>query len=490
MKSVLLVLAASVLWAQSEEATAKSLHARELVIDGKVEEAIPIYQELAQAHPNDTAILVNLSIAEFKAKRYRDAAAHAASAVKLQPNALAANLFLGSSYVELGEYSRALLPLEKVLATQPLERNARLMLAEAFLNLGRYEDAAAHFQKARELAPENPKVWYGLGRTFEGLSESIFHQIEDSSPESPYWHALQADLYLKQRRYGSAFTHYRLALKKLATLPGAHASLATIYQRTGHAVWAQIEEQRERQAVLDCSTALLACDFAAGRFNEVIQSTRSVTTPEARYWACKAYAEIGRESYRHLVLLPPTIEIHLQKAKAFDAQGLAQEAAGEWREALKLAPDDLTIGTALAWSLFHAREFSAALPVLGELLHHNGNSRELNFLCGAIMLNLDEPKKAIAPLDAATRLDDKFFPAHAALGQALLQTGEASLAIPHLKAALPADEDASTHFRLLRAYQLAGYVDLARQAKVEYQNALKLADARARLEEGNDITEP
>src|ERR1700730_12332010 len=254
MRPVLLFVS-SVLWAASEDAAAKSQRARELVVAGKVAEAIPIYRELARAYPNDAAMLANLSIAEFKAKRYRDAATHAASAVKLQPDSLPANLILGSSYVELGEPSLAVSPLEIVLAMQPWERNALMMLAESLFRLGRYEDAVGHFEKARQLAPDNPKVWYGLGRTFEALSESVFHQIENATPKSPYWHALQADLFLKQRRYGSAFAHYHQALTELAALPGAHAALATIYQRTGHSAWAQVEEQRERQAAPDCRTA-------------------------------------------------------------------------------------------------------------------------------------------------------------------------------------------------------------------------------------------
>jgi tetratricopeptide (TPR) repeat protein len=490
MRLTLLLLASSALWAQVGDAAAKAERARGLVVAGKVEEAIPLYRELVRVYPNDAAILVNLSIAEFKARRYQDAAAHAASAVSLQPESLAANLFLGSSYVELGEYSRAIAPLEKVIATQPQDRNARLMLAEALLNLEHYADAESQFQEARVLAPDNPKVWYGLGRTFDALTENVFHQMENADPDSPYWHALLADLYFKQRRYGSAFTHYRLAIEQRAGLRGLHSALATVYRRTGHAAWAEIEEQRERQAPLDCSAGGLACDFAAGRFPEIIQSTRSETTPEARYWACRAYAQMARESYSTLGRLPTSLETHLHAAKAFDVQGLSREAAGEWREALKIAPGDARIEIALAWSLFRAHEFRLALAVLIEPMKKERDSRELNFLYGASLVNSDEPEKAIAPLEAAIRFDESFLPAQAALGQALLQAGKPSQAIPHLKAALAGDEDASTHFQLLRAYQLMGHAELAAQAQMEYQKALRIAETKERLEEGGAITAP
>jgi len=488
MKPALVLLAASVLWAQTEDAAAKSRRAGELVVTGKVEEAIPIYRELARAHPNDAANLVNLSIAEFKARRYRQAATDAEAALKLQPDSLAANLFLGSSYEELGQHLLALPPLEKVLALRPEERNARLMLAEALLHLERHQQAAAHFQKASELAPENPEVWYGLGRAFDALSEDAFHQLENTAPESPYWHALAADLYLKQRRYGSAFTHYRLALEGPAALRSVHSGLATVYKRTGHAAWAVIEEQRERQATPDCGAAGLACDFAAGRFHEII--TRSATTPQALYWACRAYAQMALESYGRLAHFAPSLETHLHAAKKLDKQGLAREAAGEWRAALKLAPGDVQIETALAWSLYRSHEFSGALEILMDLLKTEGGSSELNFLSGASLANLGQPEKAIAPLETAIRLDPNFLPAHAALGQVLLEIAQPSLAIPHLKLALAADQSASTHFQLLRAYQLTGQTALAEQAKLEYQEALRIAETKDRLEEGGAITAP
>jgi tetratricopeptide (TPR) repeat protein len=456
------------------------------VVAGKVEEAIPIYQELARAHPDDAVALANLSIAEFKAKRFRDAAADAASAVKLQPDSLPANLILGSSYLEIGEPARAVPPLERALTIQPRERNALLMLAESLFRLGRYEDAASRYENAVQLAADSPKVWYGLVRTYQALSDNAFHQIETASP---YWQALQAELFGKQRRYGSAFAHYQQALKELPGLPGAHAALAIIYQRTGHSNWAQVEEQREREAKLDCGTRRAACDFAAGRFHEIVQSAAPLTMEE-RYWIGKAYAELAAESYRRLAQLPPSLETHLQKAKTLDEQGLAQEAAGEWREALKLAPDDLSIGTALAWSLFRTHHFYAAVPVLTELLKRKGDSAELNFLYGAALVNLGEPDKAIPPLETATRLDAGFLPAQAALGQALLEAGKPKLAIPHLKVALAQDDDASAHFRLLRAYQLTGQTDLAAQAKADYLAALRLSQSRMKFEEGGEITAP
>jgi predicted Zn-dependent protease len=188
--------------------------------------------------------------------------------------------------------------------------------------------------------------------------------------------------------------------------------------------------------------------------------------------------------------LPPAIETHLHGATIYDAEGLYQQAAAEWRQALTLAPDNVEAQTGLAWSLYRSGDFAAARALLTELIKSRPDSRDLQFLCGASLLNIDQPEKAIPYLETAARLDPPFLPAQAALGHALLLAGKATDAIPHLQAALPSDEDATIHFQLLRAYQLTGQASLARQALTPYQEARMSSAERKKMEEGGFITPP
>jgi predicted Zn-dependent protease len=82
---------------------------------------------------------------------------------------------------------------------------------------------------------------------------------------------------------------------------------------------------------------------------------------------------------------------------------------------------------------------------------------------------MQQPEKAIPLLKDALRLDPRFLPARAALGQALLQTGKPAEAIPLLESAIGTDQDGSLHFQLFRAYQLTGQAAKAREALVGYQ---------------------
>jgi tetratricopeptide (TPR) repeat protein len=335
-----------------------------LVIAGKPEEAIPIYQGLVRALPNKPELLMDLCIAEFKAKRYKDAIQQAEAALKLQPDLPSASLFLGASYVELGKNAAAIQPLKKVLEAQPNERNARLMLAQALLGAQRYEEAAEQFRKLSEVIPDSPKVWFGLGESYDRLVQSA-------------------------------------------------------------------PSEREQ------------------------------------------YRELARQSYDRLAQLPRSREAYIHTAELRAESGEWVDAAKQWREALKLAPDDGRIRTGLVWALYRSRDYEAALELIDSMQKDNGDSAELNFLSGACWLNLQQPEKSIPYLEKAIEADRHLLPAHAGLGQALLQTGKAKEAIPHLQAGLSIDEDGSGHFQLFRAYEITGETEAAKQALSDYKEFTK-----------------
>ena len=484
MRLVLLFLFGSALAAQPADLTDKARVARDLVMAGKSEQAIPIYEELVRAFPNDAGIIMNLAIADFKMKRYRDTIQQAERALQLQPGLPSANLFLGAGWIELHEPARAVAPLEKVIALQPNDRNARLMLADALFDLGKYEDSTRHFQTASEQAPDSSRAWYGLARSYDALASRARQQLETSG--SAYGLALAAEDYRKQRRYGSAHTNYRQALAKQPGLPSLHAGLAEVYRSIGHPDWAAAEEEHERK-IAACPNGL-ACDFSTGRYAEIIAAARAETTPEALYWLVKSYAELARHAYDRLTRFPPSLEGRLHAARNYDTSGQPLEAAKEWREALKVSPENRDIQTALVWSLFKGGDYENLLPMAVQLLNQQPDSRDLNFLVGASLVTVGPLEKAVAHLENAIRQDSQFLPAHAALGRVLLRAGKATESIPHLKAALAIDEDGSGHFQLLRAYQITGQADLARQALADYQAFQKSAEAREKFEDGTAIT--
>jgi tetratricopeptide (TPR) repeat protein len=172
------LLCAATLRAQSAPSSEPLRRARDLVIAGKPEQAIPIYQELVRELPNNPGLRVDLCIAQFTARRYKDSVEAAEAALRLQPGLPSANLFLGASYLQLGEFASAIPPLQKALEARPTDRNAGLALAEALSGAGQYGQAAQQFQKLSEILPDSAKVWYGLGHCYNKLSEQAPGQSE------------------------------------------------------------------------------------------------------------------------------------------------------------------------------------------------------------------------------------------------------------------------------------------------------------------------
>jgi tetratricopeptide (TPR) repeat protein len=132
-------VAAWALLVQVSDAVTASHRAQELVGTGKPAEAIGIYTELLRQSPDNPVLLLNLCIAEYTAKEYRHAIEHANAALRLDPALASASLFLGGSYLQLGEFEPAVETLKPVVAANPRERNARLMLGEALLAAERPE---------------------------------------------------------------------------------------------------------------------------------------------------------------------------------------------------------------------------------------------------------------------------------------------------------------------------------------------------------------
>jgi predicted Zn-dependent protease len=478
------LLAGSPLFASppAEDLAAKAQRGKEAMAAGRFDQAAAVYAEIVQLLPSEPGMLLNLGMALSMAGRPREAIPHLEAALKLRPDLIPASLFLGSAHLELGQASRAVEPLQKVVAAQPDNRDARQMLADALLSLQRYEPATRHFRKLSELAPREPRAWYGLGRGYEGLAREAFEGLQRSAPDSPFLLLLVAEAMAAQGKGANAFRLYREALEKRPGLPEAHEAVARIYEQTGQPEWAAREREKSRGIPpLDCRSPSLECDFRAGRYAAVLATSAPLASAAGRYWLSRAAGELAREAFARLGDLPPSPEAMLLRVEVFRAR---RQPPGELIEELKGAvaawPEDVRIRRELATLLLHVHNEEAARPVLEDLLKREPDSAELTLMLGQTFLDTQEPAKAVPLLARAVKLDPKLLPAQAALGRAHLEIGEAAQAIPHLEAALPTDTDGSVHYQLARAYRATGETDRASQALSKFQEIQRSAEAEAR----------
>ena len=465
-----IVLSASSLLAQSPDLAEKSHRAKDLMAAQRFEEAVPIYRELVRALPDNPGLVMNLGLALDYSGHKREALEEFEKVLQLEPSNGLALLFLGTTYIDLGEAAKALNPLEKLVSVQPENPDAQQALAETCLALRKFEHAAESFQKLSHLDPSNPKVWYGLGLSYDGLAQRNFDELANIASGSAYWLDLVAESRLDTQQLFGAFYLYRQAQEKMPSLRGIHAAVAEIYRKTGHADWAAVEHEKERQlSPADCAHDKLECDFQAGRYHELLAAAQAQTTPESYYWRTRAYNALARAAYTHLGQLPSSAPVQELMAKMEFKRRQYVEAAKHWEEALKFSPADAYIKEQLAISLFQTADLNRARELFEDLLKSEPESPELNYYLGDILLKSQKPADALPFLNKAIHHDPGLLPAHASLARTYLALGQADRAIPHLKAALSLDDDGSLHYQLGRAYQANGQVELARQTLKQYQ---------------------
>lgn len=465
---------------------------KSLMAAGKFEEAVPVYRQLSRAMPDNPGLLLNLGMALQMSGHSLDAVRPLETALKLDTGILPARLFLGAAWLGAGEPARAVAPLKAYVKLEAGDPSGHQLLADALLATDELVEAAAEYRRLSEMAPGNPRAWYGLNRSCVGLAQSAFDAVAKAAPESAWWLALVADERVVHRQFKSAFYFYRKAQAFRPDLPGLHTSLANVYRETGHPDWAAAESRKEAQlSPRDCAAQPLACAFASGRYDEVVRAPEPSRTPEAEYWRSRAFARIARDAFARLEQLPEGPEVHELRAEALRTRRQHLEAIKEWRLALYYAPRDVHLREGLLSSLYQARDYQAALPLVDELLRADPASAELNFTKGDILLSSQQSDKAIPYLNAALKHGPGLAAAHHALGRAYMLVGQPAAAIPHLTAALPLDEDGSLRYQLAKAYQATGQTELAKKTLAEYQAWQKRdREEKANLERELEITPP
>ena len=479
--------------APTEDLAAKAQRGRDAMAAGRFDAAAALYAEITRALPGEPGMLLNLGMALSMAGRPREAIPPLEAALKLRPDLLPASLFLGVAHMDLDQAVQAIPPLQRVVAAQPDNQEARRRLADAFWSLERFAPAAQQFRELTQRDPQDPRAWYGLARSYEGMAQGPLEDLQRSAPESHYVLLLVAQAMEAQGKLANAFRLYREALDKQPGLAEAHEALARIYRQNNHADWASIEQERARAIPPpDFRARSLECEFREGRYSAVVTAAQSLTTTQGRYWLSRAASALSDGAFARLAELPPSPEATLRRVEVLLAQKRPlNEAMDDLKKAAAAWPDDLRTRREQAKVLYLAKDAEGAIPLLEDLLKREPGSDELALLLGESWLKILQPAKAVVVLERLVRRDPKLLPAQAALGRAYLEAGEVAKAIPPLEAARETDADGSLHYQLSRAYKATGRADLASQALQEFQRLQQAEEAeRQSLREEFTITPP
>jgi predicted Zn-dependent protease len=436
----------------------------------RFDEAAAIYGELAEQRPKDAGLLMNLGMARYMSGQPLAAIAPLQKALALDPSRTPAWLFLGGALLDTGRVQDAVAPLRKAVAAMPDNADAREMLARAYLMLSKYANATAQYRALTGLQPDSPRSWYGLARSYEGLAEATLNVLQAQSPDSPLLELIVADVAVTQEKFAAALAIYRRVAVGAPPVGGLHESIADLYERAGHADWAAAERAKiDRRRPAECAARAAECHFLAGRIREALTAALASPTPVGRYWTIRAANRLATEAVAHLETLPSSVELRLIRAEMAQSRGQNTEAVAEMREAVRLAPGNPAVESALAEAFLHAHDLKEGIPLLERLTRERPGDGSLLLMLGDALVEDQQLDRAIPILEQAAKAPDALAQARASLGRAYVQAGRYEESLPFLQAAAATDEDGDVHYQLARAYQALQRPAEAAKALAVYQ---------------------
>ena len=459
----------------------RSQAAAEAMQKGAFDDAARMYQDLVRAVPGDAGLLMNLGMALAMGGHEQEAIGPLERAVKLKPALIPAQLFLGSSYLALGEARKAVPLLKRVVAADPANVEYRHLLARAYAESDRPLEAAEELRAITGIAPKLPGAWYALFHAYNDVAqEAVASFAAETTP--PSWQdLLLADALLADGRFTDAYGAYRDALGALPAMVTIRDSIAAIYEKTGHADWAAVEREKGRLSEAQCTKRRALCAFRARRYRAALTAAGAGTDPESRYWRARAATELTKEALDQLDRLPDSRERREVRAAIASAERRYPDAVSELKAALQFAPKDPMLVAQLGTALYLAREYEPAIATLSPVVDEAPASDDVQVLTayGDSLLQLDRVEDAVRYLRRAFTADTSHRPASLSLARAYMRQGDFRAALPLLEWQLAGDGDGSVHVLLSRALTGLGDTGKAEAMLAKSQEIQRASQQRA-----------
>jgi len=167
--------------------------------------------------PDRASTLTNLSVTQFKLKKYLEAKASAENAILVEANNIEAYLNLGLIEKEFNNPEFALQLFTKALTLKPDYAEAWSNKGVTLHELKRYEEAMIHYDKALTLKPDYAEAWSNQGNILHELkrfNEAIAHHDKAIMLKPDYAEAWsnKGIALNEMKRFEEAITHYDKAL--------------------------------------------------------------------------------------------------------------------------------------------------------------------------------------------------------------------------------------------------------------------------------------
>jgi tetratricopeptide (TPR) repeat protein len=284
-------------------------HARTLIQQGKLDDAIAELETLDAAAPTTKGIDLELGTAYYKKSDYVKAIRSLKKAIASDPDNGEGSQLLGLSYYLNGHPADAIPLLEKVQGWYPRANvDAAYILGICYIQIKDYPGARKAFGKMFDVPPDSAASYLFTARMllrqeFDPVAEEYAQKAASIDPKLPLVHFLLGELYLYKSRIPEAITEFQ---KELAINP-AHAAayykLADAYSRVQR--FEEAERLLQRSIWLDATSTgpyiLLGKVLEKKNENELAvralqkAATMDPNNPTTHHLLGQAYRQLGKK---------------------------------------------------------------------------------------------------------------------------------------------------------------------------------------------------
>ena len=200
---------------------------------GRLSEAAAEYEKGIRLEPGISEVYANLGLVYYAEARFEESARALATADKLKPGLLVANLWLGVDLVNLNQPLKALPYLRKAISINPQDQQAERWLGTALWNADQAFAALEQFHRAHELFPQDADILFVMGEAYRKAADKEFDTILAHASGAPLLNQMYGDRYRESADDTKSIAQYNLAIQKDKSYRDAYRGLGDIYLRQG-----------------------------------------------------------------------------------------------------------------------------------------------------------------------------------------------------------------------------------------------------------------
>jgi len=323
--------------------------------EGKLDDAEQHFRQVLAADPGAAGAYANLGVIHMRRKQWPEALVMLHKAEKLAPNIAGIRLNIGLIYFRQNDFLSAIQPFESVVRDVPDSYQARHLLGLCYFFNDRWQDAVGALEPLWAQASDQLNYLYVLGHAAEkvkntALAEKAYGRLAEIGQDTPEFHLIMGKAHINRGEYDEAARELETAAQADPKLPFVHFNLGLVYVHQQDYERARAEFQKDLAIESDVPFS---------------------------------YEQLGN------------VESTL---------GNEDEAAKNYRQALKFDPRMISAHMGLAKIEERRRQYPAALAELDEIIRLDKENASARYLRGQVLVRMGREKEGREELAVAAKM--------------------------------------------------------------------------------------